>query len=811
MPSLRANQRAAKPAFGPRTYQGRNMILQRSLLTSVAAVAVICAGFGPFAIAPAFAQGQQSSIGRGAAERAPAADRAPLPSIARDAASPAARPGSPNILIVLLDDVGIGASSVFGGVIPTPNYEALASQGLRYNRFHTTSICSSTRAALLTGRNHHSVNMGTVQNFAIGEPGYTSIIPQSSATLGQVLQMNGYSTAYLGKWHVTPDWEITPTGPYEHWPTSLGFDHFYGFFGAMTNQWAPALVDDRQIIEPPANDPSYILDRDLADNAIQWLQTQHSTDPARPFLLYLAPGSGHSPHQAPQEWIDRFKGQFDRGWDAMRDESFERMKALGVVPEDTIITPRPASIPSWESLSSKEKTVAARSMEVFAATLSFWDFQFGRVVDELKRSGEYENTLIVYADGDNGATDGGRYGSLDSKAFRPNGDYPLEYIYDHLDQMGGPQSSGVYAGGWGWLTSTPFPYMKTIASHLGGTRDGLVVSWPGHIEDEGGLRSQYLHVTDVAPTIYEAVGIEQPAVVDGFEQEPLDGVSFLYTIDEPDALSRHTRQYYEMFGNRAYYEDGWIASTTPSRDPGLSPDSYSWELYNLDTDFSQSTDLASIYPDHLERLKQSFEEAAIANHVYPLSSDLTYRSLSSLRPYVSHARGDFEFYRSEVRIPNQSFPNLFGGWSLSVDISIADADTSGTLISQGGQDGGWGLFLFNGRPIFVYRTSVLDEQVTRITSPQALAIGEHTISMDLTPSGTGRGGSATVNLNVNGQTVQSGQLSRTLPNGRGGEDTGIGRDTGTSLLPEYSLPFRFEGEMGPVRIHVSRPTQLGKL
>jgi len=686
--------------------------------------------------------------------------------------------GAPNVLLVLLDDVGFAAASTFGGPVPTPNYEALAAQGLRYNRFHTTAMCSPTRAALLTGRNHHRVEMGGIVNLAFGEEGYTSVIPKSAATLGRLLQLNGYSTAWLGKNHLTPDWEIAPSGPFDRWPNGLGFDYYYGFMGGATDQFAPNL-----------------------------LRQQHVLTPGKPFFLYLAPGTAHVPLQAPKEWIAKFRGKFDQGYDALRQETFERQKRLGVIPEDAELTPRPDSIPSWDDLTAEQKAVGARLMEVFAAQLSYFDVQFGRITDEIKRLGEWENTLVVYIDGDNGP-DGasGLYGTMvEGLNGAPE---HVDYMYEHLDEMGGPYSFNGYPAGWAWATASPFQYGKTIASHLGGTRDGLVVSWPRRIRDEGGLRSQFLHVTDITPTLLDAIGIAPPKIVDGVDQMTFDGVSFTDTFDDPDAPQRHTRQYFEMLGNRAYYEDGWMASTTPptlpwARRPPPPPDDYAWELYHLADDFSQARNLATENPEKLKELEAAFRDAARANHVLPMNNNPVARQRdSSLKPYATLGRNHFEYYRGESFLPNAAFPDVRNrAWTLGVDLSMPDSAASGVLITQGGYDDGWGLFLFDGLPTFIYKANNLPGQQWRLTAGQLLAPGAHHVQLEIAPESGEPGAAATASLTVDGGAAVKARLGRTLPNTFTFSDgVGIGRDFRTALTREYELPFRFPGEIGMVTI-----------
>lgn len=718
---------------------------------------------------------------------------------------PSARRGAPNVLLVLLDDVGFASSSTFGGPIPTPNYDALAETGLRYNRFHTTAMCSPTRAALLTGRNHHRVGMGSVMNLAFGEPGYNSVIPKSAATIGRVLQLNGYSTAWLGKNHVTPDWEITPVGPFDRWPTHLGFDYYYGFMNGATDQFEPDLVENLQFVEAPTR-ADYILDEDLVDRGVSWLRTHHAAAPQKPFFLYLASGTAHAPHQAPAEWMRKFKGQFDQGWDEMRRQTFERQKRMGVIPPDTRLSPRPASIPAWSSLSREEQEVAARLMEGYAAQLAYFDHQFGRIIRELERSGQRDNTLIVYIDGDNGASgEGGVHGTSIETL---NGAEPsVHYMRTQLERLGGPRTFDNYPVGWAWAMGTPFQWTKQVASHLGGTRDGLVVSWPKRIRDPGAMRDQFLHVTDIAPTIYEAVGITPPATVDGAEQMTFDGVSFVHTFDQPESPSRHRSQYFEMLGNRAFYQDGWMASTTPARlpwerKPITPPEQYEWELYDLERDFAQSRNVARQYPQRLAELKAAFQAAAEQNSALPLNNDAYSRMrTSALRPYTTTGIQSFEYFRSETQIPAAAFPDLKNqAWDLSVQIAIEGSRRDGTIITQGGWENGWGLFLFDGRPTFIYRTNPLPGRTWRL-SAEPLNDGEHTLLIKLRPDSQSPGAGATMSLTVDSHAEIMTHIEATVPNTFTMEGVGVGRDFVTPLVAEYQPPFRFEGTMGAVVIN----------
>ena len=721
----------------------------------------------------------------------------PKPSIP---AGPVAPKGAPNVLLIMTDDVGFAASSTFGGPVPTPTFDALAANGLRYNQFHTTALCSPTRAALLTGRNSHSVGSGVITEFATPQPGYSSVIPKSAATIGQVLRDNGYSTSWFGKTHNTPDWESGPSGPFDHWPTGLGFDYFYGFNGGDTNQWAPALVENTTMVEPPTQNPSYILDKDLADHAIDWLHQQHATQPDKPFLMYFAPGTSHAPHHAPKVWIERFKGQFDQGWDKMREESFARQKAAGVIPADTVLTPRPKEIPAWDSLTPQQQHLYAHMMEVYAAALAHCDDQLGRVMADLAASGQLQNTIVIYIQGDNGASgEGGPQGTT-NEILKFNG-FPesLDFLQSQYDELGGPKSFNHYPVGWAWAMNTPFQWTKQIASHFGGTRNGMVLSWPGHIQDPGHVRSQFSHVIDIAPTLYDAIGIKPPATVGGVKQQPLEGHSLLATLNPATPAAPRT-QYFEMLGNRAIYQNGWIASTTPKRAPwvfsaeGADPETLNWELYDVEEDFSQAHDLAAADPKRLAALKALFTREAKAHQVLPLNGDVAGRFSMALRPYPLNGKTDLTFYPGPARYTNGSFPDIKNrSWSLTAKLASADAATRGVIVTQGGLFGGWGLIVREGKPAFVYRNTNQPKDLFVVEATQALSPGAHAITVDFAYDGGGIGRGGLVSLKVDGVEKASARLPRTVAVSFSLEGASIGHDTGTALTDDYKVPGSFSG------------------
>ena len=723
----------------------------------------------------------------------------PATSLAAYPAQPKAPANAPNVLIIMTDDVGFGASSTFGGPIRTTTFDALAARGLRYNRFNTTALCSPTRAALLTGRNHHAVNQGVISEIATGRRGYTGVIPDDAITFGRVLRDNGYSTAFIGKNHNTPDWETGPDGPFTRWPNGFGFDYFFGFNGGETDQWAPALVENRKTIEPPTNDPTYILDRDLADHTIDWLRTQRSAAPDKPFLVYYAPGTAHGPHHAPREWIDRFKGQFDQGWDKMREESFARQKKLGVVPADAKLTPRPTQIPAWDSLSADQHRLYARMMEVYAGALAYADNQIGRVIDEVRREGKLDNTLIVYIQGDNGASAEGGLGGTTNEMAGLGGIYePLEFTLSKIDTLGGPMAFGHYPVGWAWAMDTPFQWTKQIASHLGGVRNGMVVSWPARIKDVGEVRSQFTHVIDIAPTLYDVIGIKVPETKDGVKVHALDGRSIAASFYSKTAPGRDV-QYFEMFANRGIYDHGWLANTVPERLPwipgqNVDPLKFKWELYNLDKDFSQATDLAVKYPQKLAELKVRFEEEAARNHVLPVQTSIFDRLPESNRPSPFEGKSKLSFYPGTARYTNGSFPDIRNrSWNISATLDLPRVGESGAVVTQGGRFGGWGLVLFDGKPTFIYKRSSLPEDLFRLASAKPLGAGKHQVDLGFAYDGNGMGKGGTLTMRIDGEEAGTMRMTQTVAGAWPLEGATIGWDAGTPLVEDYRVPFRIDG------------------
>jgi arylsulfatase A-like enzyme len=673
-----------------------------------------------------------------------------LPSTTAQATPP------PNVLIILLDDAGYGQTSTFGGLIPTLTLDALAANGLRYTRFHVAALCSPSRASLLTGRNHHAVGMGTIVNWSNQNPGYTGSIPKSAAFLSEILRQHGYATASIGKWHLIPDTETTLAGPFDHWPTHQGFDYFYGFIGAEADQWHPELTDGTtpvRMIPPRGRESDYTLNEDLANHARAWILQQKALAPDRPLFMYYAPGGTHAPLQATRAWIEKFKGKFDMGWDEYRKIVFARQKQLGVIPSETLLTPRPAELPSWDSLNSDQKKVAARLMEVFAGFMAQTDFEVGRVIDALRQTGQLDNTLIVYIAGDNGASLEGNLTGTDNIMEQINGIQPTPAeVLQRLDTIGGPDSNPHYPAPWAWAGNTPFQWGKRIGSHLGGTRDPMVVSWPNHIHDAGGIRSQYLHIIDVMPTVLEAARVAQPASVNGVVQQRMDGASFLNTLANVAAPESRTTQYFEMHGNRAMYSNGWLAAQRT----GLLPWAYTfgadsaapaWELYDLTRDYSEAKDLAKANPAKLEELKSLFNVEGERNQVFPIDPRVNGRQHPN--PPPPGGRAFYTFYAGASHLYDAQAPgtrNRNHIFTAYVEIPAGGAD--GVLVAEGGTAAGYSLYIKNGRPSYTY--NYFRRDVTTIAAKDSLPAGKSVIELRFLYDGGGLGKGATVALIVNG-------------------------------------------------------------
>ena len=735
--------------------------------------------------------------------------------------------GAPNILIILTDDVGFGASSTFGGPIPTPTMDRLANAGLRYNSFCTTALCSPTRAALLSGRNHHSASTGVIMELGTGYPGYNSLMSKSCGTFAEVLKQNGYNTSWYGKNHNVPDWTNSQAGPFDLWPTGLGFEYFYGFIGGDTSQWNPALFEGTKPIEPPHDAKDFFLDNAMADHCIDWIRMQHAVAPGKPFLAYYAPGTAHAPHHAPREWIAKFKGKFDQGWDKVREESLARQKALGIIPADTKLTERPAGVPAWDTLTADQKKVFAHMMEVYCAALSHCDHQMMRILDAIEAQGELDNTLVIYIQGDNGASgEGGMQGLLNEMTVFNAIPEDMKEVLRRMDELGGPTTFNHYPVGWAHAMNTPFQWCKQIASHFGGTRNGMVISWPARIKDKGGLRTQFCSVIDIAPTILEAVGVPSPTSINGVAQKPVEGISLVDTFDDAQAPSKHTTQYFEMFGNQGIYHDGWVACTTPGVAPwdtaaeaeGRLPSvlEYNWELYHVSQDFSQATNLATAEPAKLKQLQELFWREAEKYNVLPIENSRISRFDVSLRPSLTRGRDEFTYFPGLVRIPEGAAPDTKNrSWQITAQVNIPAGGAEGILLTHGGRFSGWGFYLLQGKPVFCYNLAGVAQYT--IAGTEALAPGAHTIEYDFqSDGGLGKGGQGTIQ--VDGKSVASGRIDRTLAFRLSLDETlDCGEDTGTPICPDYQVPFKFTGDLqkvvlklGKSGLAVKEGDQLGK-
>jgi arylsulfatase A-like enzyme len=717
--------------------------------------------------------------------------------------------GAPNILLVLLDDAGFGQFSTFGGGVPSPTMDRLAAEGLRYNRFHTTALCSPTRAALITGRNHHSTSFAGITEAATGYDGYCCILPRDCGTVGEVLRQNGYMTAWIGKNHNTPAWETSAAGPFDRWPSGLGFDYFYGFNAGDMNHWNPFLYEDHQLV-PASADPDYHLTTDLADHAIAWVRKVKSIAPDKPFFLYVAPGATHAPHHAPAEWIEKFKGQFDAGWDEYRKDALARQKTLGVVPADTELTARSKGLPAWESLNAEQKRLYARMMEVFAGYGAQCDHEMGRIVDAVKQLPDADNTLIIYIAGDNGSSaEGGLEGSLCENLFFNGIVEKWQDNIEAIDELGGPKHFNHFPSAWAHAMNTPFQWTKQVASHFGGTRNPMIISWPARIEDAGGLREQFLHVIDIVPTLYELCGITAPASLNGVPQKAIEGTSFAFTFDEANAPSRRKTQYFELFVNRGLYHDGWMASCPAfvPWDPvhgAFDPDRAPWELYKVDEDFSQAKDLAAQHPEKLRQLQDMWWVEAAKYGVLPLDWRAVERLNAELmgRPSLIRGRRKMEYFPGMIALPDAAAPPILNkSWTITAEIALATGKESGMIITHGGLEGGYGLYLRDGKPTFVY--NFLSVERTTLTASAPLPAGKTKLVVDFAYDGGGRGRGGLVTISANGKKLADGRLERTIPIQMSlGEGLDIGMDTGSPIDVTYRLPFAFTGEIGKVTVEL---------
>ena len=733
---------------------------------------------------------------------------------ARDAKAPprfevTAPKGAPNVVIVLIDDIGFGHSSAFGGPIKMPTLEKLAGNGLKYNRFHTTALCSPSRTALLTGHNHHANNAGAIMELATAFPGNTGIRPRTITTLAETLRQNGYSTAAFGKYHETPPWEVSVSGPMERWPTGSGFDKFYGFIGGETNMWAPAIFDGVTRVEYQQT-PTYHFTEDMTNQAVNWMGAQHSLTPDKPFYMYFAPGATHAPHHAPKEWIAKYKGQFNGGWDKLREETFERQKKLGVVPADTKLTPRPAEIPAWDGMSAEQKRLFERQMETFAGFAEHTDHEVSRLVAKLEEIGELENTLFFYIVGDNGSSaEGGPEGAYNEMMALNGIIGKAEQMMEHIENWGGPSTFPHFAIGWAWAGNTPFQWTKQVASHFGGTRNGMVMHWPKGVKAKGEVRSQFHHLVDVAPTVLEAAKIPQPKTVNGVTQRPMDGVSMLYSADAPKAADKRTTQYFEMFGNRGIYHEGWVACTRHSipwvmgvKLPAVKDDV--WELYKVDEDFSQANDLAQQNPAKLKELQAVFEKEALRNNVFPIDDRRAERFNPALagRPDLLNGRKTLTVFPGMTGMLENAFINVKGvHHTITAEVELKDEKTQGVILAQAGYFGGWVLYMKDGKAHHEYNFFAIER--TNIAGETALAPGKHTIAYEFIPDAVKPGTGGKSILSVDGKKVAEKQIPKTQPfmfSADEGADVGMDAETNVSTDYQPGLPSTFTGKIIKVTV-----------
>jgi arylsulfatase A-like enzyme len=726
---------------------------------------------------------------------------------------PTAPVGAPNVIAILLDDVGFGQASTFGGPANTPTLQRLADDGLRYNRFHTTALCSPSRAAFLSGRNHHSVHTGVITEMATGFPGYDGQWPREAACIAEILQGNGYSTAAFGKWHNTPDFELGAHGPFDRWPTGKGFGYWYGFQGGESSQWHTPLFENTAPVEPPHDNPKWHFSEAMAEKAIGWIGQQKAAAPEKPFFIYFAPGACHGPHHVPTEWADKYKGRFDAGWDRQREITLENQKQLGVVPENTGLTPRPDSIPSWDSRSPDEKRLYARMQEVFAGYLEHIDAQIGKVVDAIERMGLRDDTLIIYIVGDNGpSAEGSLTGTLNALKSQLGLLDDVPTMLKHIDEIGGPQHENHYPVGWCWAGSSPFQWMKQVASHFGGTRNGLVISWPKRILDRGGLRSQFHHIIDIAPTILEVAGIPEPREVNGVPQKPIEGTSMAYTFADKDAPGRRQTQYFEMLGNRALYHDGWVAGCLHGRLPwetagGASFDNDTWELYNIEEDFSQANDIAAKEPKKLRELRDRFMAEAAKYNVLPLDDRFAQRADPSLHP--SHIRGmtHFVYPPGAIRVCERASPNTKNvHHTIAAEVNIPPGGAEGVLVCCGGIGGGFTVFIKNGK--LHWEHNYYNEVHYRVSSTETIPPGRHVLSAEVKVDKEGKFGTGgAVTLRLGKQTIGDGRFEKQVAGYfTANEGFDIGCDTCSPVSELYESPFAFTGEIIKVLVDVSETT-----
>jgi len=737
---------------------------------------------------------------------------------ARDAKAPPvfavkAPKDAPNVVVILLDDLGFGGTSAFGGVMHTPELDKLAAEGLMFTQFHTTALCSPTRQALKTGRNHHSVNQAKIAEVATSFPGATGMLPNDTASIGTMLRENGYSTAAFGKWHETAVWEISPSGPMTRWPNYQGFDEFYGFLGGETNQWAPAVYHNQNRVETP-DDPSYHFMNDMATKSIEWMRFQQALTPDKPFFVYFAPGAVHAPHHVPKSYIDKQKGKFDEGWDVIRERIYKNQKKLGVIPKDTKLANKPDDIKDWKDLSKDEQKLFARQAEVFAAYLDMTDHETGRVIQSIEDMGEMDNTLIFYILGDNGTSAeglmNGLYNEMTYFNNEPEGS-SVKTMLKHYDDWGGPSTYPHMAAGWAVAFDSPFMWTKQVASNYGGTRNGMVVHWPKRIKAKGEKRSQWHHVIDVVPTILEAAGLPEPRIVNGTPQRPIEGVSMLYSWDDARSPSRHQIQYFEMFGNRGIYFDGWFAGTVHLKPWGKVENRFTedkWELYHVKEDFSMSTDLADKHPEILAELQKVFLGEAIKYKVLPLDDrrQELFNPKIAGRPDLMFGRTSLTLYEGMNNLLENDFINVKNtSFEIVADVETGDKSANGVIVVQGGRFGGWSLYVKDGVPKFVYNYLGLDSSTA--TSSQKLPKGKATVKMNFAYDGGKKpGAGGTVTLFINDKSVGTTKVAKTEFSVFSADETaGVGYDGETPVTDEYTrASSKFTGKIDKVTINLKK-------
>ena len=719
--------------------------------------------------------------------------------------------GAPNVILVLVDDLGFAGTSTFGGPVPTPTFDKISSEGIHYNNFHTTAVCSPTRAALKSGRNHHVNNMGSIIETGTGIPGNTGKIPQNVTPLAEILRLNGYSTGAFGKWHETAAWESNTIGPLDRWPIHQGFDKFYGFLGGETNQWAPFVYDGVHPVELP-DDPNYHFMTDMTNQSIAWMKYQKALDPEKPFFMYFAPGATHAPHHVPQSYIDKYKGKFDKGWDAIRQEILDRQIKLGIVPKGTKLAPKPEAIPEWETLSADQKRLYTKQVEVFAAYIDMMDYEIGRLIDAVDQIGQTENTIVIFVYGDNGTSaEGGANGMYSEMTYFNGVQETVPDMLKKIDKWGGPETYPHMAAGWAVMFDTPYKWTKQMGSDHGGTKVGMTIRWPKGINAKGGMRTQFTHVIDVAPTILEAAGLPEPKIVNGIEQRPMDGTSMVYTFDDANAKERHTTQYFEMFGNRAIYHEGWYARTihrapweSVPRRP-LKDDI--WELYEVANDFSLVNDLSSKYPEKLKELQELFMKEAEKNYALPIDDRLFDRLIASNvgRPDLMGGRSTLILAEGMMGMSENTFINIKNRSKvITVDLEIPqDKTANGIIIAQGGRFGGWALYVKDGTLAYDY--NFLGMERYTVASSEKLKPGKHSVKFDFVYDGGGIGKGGMGNLFIDGKQVGQSRINRTQSGIFSADETAdVGIDLATPVVERIGAEHKskFNGRIPTLTVEV---------